>query len=115
MKKILKILKALGDTQRLRIIALLSKSELCVCEVQGIIGFTPATISQHLSLLAEAGLLKSRKFQKWVYYSIDWENLERPVKRILLETLKEIVKDKLIAEDLKKLQSLKKINTCTTN
>ncbi|MGB9912873.1 MAG: ArsR/SmtB family transcription factor [Candidatus Kapaibacteriota bacterium] len=115
MKNLLKIFKSLADPQRLKILSLLAERELCVCELQSIIGFTPATISQHLSLLSNAGLLKSRKFQKWVFYSIDWDALAQPVKIILETTLYELKKDKEIIQSLGKINSLGSTRACAVN
>ncbi|ROL58198.1 ArsR family transcriptional regulator [Bacteroidetes/Chlorobi group bacterium Naka2016] len=115
MEKFLKIFKALGDTQRLRIVSILAETELCVCQIQSVIGFTAATISQHLSILSNAGLLKSRKEQKWVFYSIDWENLSEPIKQFLLYTIEQIKEDKLIQADLAKLKNIENIQFCSPN
>ncbi len=65
------VYKALGDKTRLRIMALLSHGELCVCELVGALSMSQPSISQHLRKLKQAGLLKERKTAQWVYYSLD--------------------------------------------
>ncbi len=62
--------KALADATRLRIVKLLEVREMCVCEVMVALGLTQPTASHHLGLLENAGLVKSRKEGKWVFYSI---------------------------------------------
>lgn len=71
MEKILKQTKALADGNRLRIIAALSNyPELCVCQITELLGLAMATVSRHISVLQNAGLVESRKEGRWVYYRL---------------------------------------------
>lgn len=64
------IIKALSDLNRLRVMWLLSyKDELCVCQITEILGIATPTVSKHMSILHNAGLVNSRKESRWVYYS----------------------------------------------
>ena len=68
------LLKALADETRLSIIGLLAcaKGGLCVCEVEAHVGhLSQPTISHHLKLLRDAGLVTSERRGTWVYYAID--------------------------------------------
>ena len=65
-----KVLKALADAIRLRILSLLSSREMCVCEVMVALDLTQPTASHHLRILENVGLVKDRKEGKWVFYSI---------------------------------------------
>lgn len=65
-----KILKALADGNRLRIVNLLMRGELCVCEIEDILGLSQTNVSRHLNKLSQAGILDSRKEAQWVFYSI---------------------------------------------
>jgi len=65
-----KVLKALADAIRLRILGLLSTREMCVCEVMVALDLTQPTASHHLRILENVGLVKDRKEGKWVFYSI---------------------------------------------
>jgi DNA-binding transcriptional ArsR family regulator len=65
-----KVLKALADSIRLRILGLLSCREMCVCEVMVALDLTQPTASHHLRILENVGLVKDRKEGKWVFYSI---------------------------------------------
>lgn len=72
MKKFLKYTKALADGNRLRIIAALSRyPELCVCQMTELLDLAMATVSRHISVLQNAGLVESRKDGRWVYYRLD--------------------------------------------
>lgn len=67
----LDILKSLSDMNRLRIVAALSRyEELCACQITELLQVTGATASRHLSVLQNAGLLKSRKEGRWIYYRL---------------------------------------------
>lgn len=64
------LFKALGDVTRLRILALLFSGELCVCDIQETLNLPQSTVSRHLSYLRNAGLIKSRRKQKWMHYRL---------------------------------------------
>lgn len=64
------VFKALGNEDRLRILAALRDSECCGCELQVVLNAPQSTVATHLRKLKEAGLVKSRKKGKWSYYRI---------------------------------------------
>ena len=67
-----KIFKALGDRNRLRIVlSLITKSELCACQIHEWLGVSAPTASNHLNILIDTGLVLSRKEGKWVYYFLN--------------------------------------------
>jgi ArsR family transcriptional regulator, arsenate/arsenite/antimonite-responsive transcriptional repressor len=71
----IRILKALADESRLRIINLLYEGELCVCDLEHSLKIPQANVSRHLTVLKNAGLTASRKQAQWVYYRMN-ENRE---------------------------------------
>jgi len=85
-----KIFKALSDNNRLRIMNLLFQSELCVCEIEGILGLSQTNVSRHLIKLHQTGILDSRKEAQWVYYRINQDFIkEHPdLVRYLKKTFK---------------------------
>ncbi len=62
--------KALADPNRVRVLLALRRGELCVCQITELFGFAPSTVSKHLSILHNAGLILSRKSERWVYYRL---------------------------------------------
>jgi len=67
-------LRLLGDDTRLRIFSLLTKAELCVCEIEDILGLSQSLVSNHLAALRRAGLVESRRDEedaRWVFYRAD--------------------------------------------
>lgn len=67
---IMEILKILSDTNRLRILNLLYRHELCVCELEYLLNISQSNLSKHLRLMSEAGLLENRRQNKFAYYKI---------------------------------------------
>jgi ArsR family transcriptional regulator, arsenate/arsenite/antimonite-responsive transcriptional repressor len=65
-----RLFKALGDETRLRIVALLSHGELCVCHLQEALGLSQPAVSRHLGVLRAAGVVADRRGGKWVYYRL---------------------------------------------
>jgi ArsR family transcriptional regulator, arsenate/arsenite/antimonite-responsive transcriptional repressor len=74
-----KAFKALGDPVRLRLLSLITSAdgECCVCDLTGAFDLTGATISHHLKVLREAGLVDCERRGTWVYYRPRPEHLRR--------------------------------------
>jgi len=70
MKEFIKVMKALSDPNRVKIIKILQQRVMCVCEIQAALGFAQPTISKHLKVLEDAGLVNHSKDGLWVNYSI---------------------------------------------
>ena len=70
MKQALRVFGALSDENRVRMLYALRHGELCVCQLIELMGLSPSTVSKHLSILRDAGLLDSRKEGRWVYYRL---------------------------------------------
>ncbi|RME31442.1 MAG: transcriptional regulator, partial [Candidatus Zixiibacteriota bacterium] len=60
----------LGDDSRLKAALALREGELCVCQLIELLGLAPSTVSKHLSILKQAGVIESRKKGRWVYYRL---------------------------------------------
>jgi ArsR family transcriptional regulator len=70
LKEYLKVMKALADGNRTKIIKMLSTKEMCVCEMQAALKMAQPSVSKHLKILEEAGLVESRKDGMWVNYRL---------------------------------------------
>lgn len=66
-----KIIKALADPNRLQIIDLLSCGEKCACNILEYFDFTQPTLSHHMKVLMECGIVNCRKDGLWSYYSLN--------------------------------------------
>ncbi len=68
-------LKLVAEPNRLRMLALLTRGELCVCDIEAAVGLPQNLVSHHLSVLRRAGLVLDRREGKWVYYRIELQTL----------------------------------------
>lgn len=75
-----KIFKALSDQNRLKILHILSDDERCACELLKYFNFTQPTLSHHMKVLIDCGLVYSRKVGTWNHYSLIEENTDELVK-----------------------------------
>ena len=66
-----KMLKAISDPKRLRIVDMLSCGELCACKILEAFHITQPTLSHDMKLLVEAGLVNDRREGKNIYYSLN--------------------------------------------
>lgn len=69
--KVADIFKALGDETRLAIVQMLAGKELCVCDILDAFNMSQPTISHHLKILRQAGIVQDRREGKWIFYSLD--------------------------------------------
>lgn len=65
-----RLLKALSDPTRLRMVALLAHGELCVCHLEAALRLTQSTTSRQLAVLRAAGVVTARRDGSWVYYRL---------------------------------------------
>jgi DNA-binding transcriptional ArsR family regulator len=77
------IIKALGDPTRLKIIYLLEHGELCVCEIMTALDKPQPTVSHHMNILKNVGLLKSRKEGVWIHYRLSKVEIPKNLKELL--------------------------------
>lgn len=84
------VFKALSDSNRLMIIEMLQSGERCACEILGDLNIGQSTLSHHMKILCESGLVDCRRESKWMYYSLSKEGCEA-AKKLLDEitTVKE--------------------------
>lgn len=70
------LLKALSDETRVKIFDMLSKGELCACNILEEFNITQPTLSYHMKILYESGLVSSRKDGVWMKYSVNKDSLK---------------------------------------
>lgn len=84
-----KMLRAMSDPKRLRIVDMLSCGELCGCKILEEFHITQPTLSHDMKVLAEAGIVKQKREGKNIYYSLNTEALS-----VMYQTLGQMFKDK---------------------
>ena len=74
-KNMVAIFKALGDENRIRILKLLHSGEKCACKLLEELNISQSTLSHHMKILCDAGIVTGRKEGKWMHYSICCEGV----------------------------------------
>ncbi len=118
MREFLNIAGALSDPNRLRLLLSLSKNELCVCSLVDFIGLADSTVSKHMSILREAGLVESRKCGRWVYYRLAEESESLLAREAIALARKHLLSDRTIMADAIRVKELHCKNSaaiCVTN
>ncbi|RQD68299.1 ArsR family transcriptional regulator [Campylobacter hepaticus] len=82
------IFKALSDVNRLKIVSLLSEGEKCACVLLDNFQFKQSTLSYHMKFLVESKIIYARSEGKWMYYSLNKDNLN-----VIIDTLKSFNKE----------------------
>jgi len=108
MREFMAVTKALSDPSRVRILLALRRRELCVCQITELFGFAPSTMSKHLSILHQAGLILSRKAERWVYYRLPDKHATIAVREALDWVHKSLAKTDETQTDAKKLKQILK-------
>jgi len=115
MREFMNLTRALADTHRVRALLALRDGELCVCQITELFGLAPSTVSKHLSVLYQAGLVESRKAGRWIYYRLPGKHAPATVRRALEWVTRSVDGDRQVAEDrarLKKIQAMDPVELC---
>ena len=75
MKEFVKIFKALGDENRLKILNIIGSQEVCACKLLEFLDIGQPTLSHHMKILCDSGVVTARKDGKWTHYKINWDIL----------------------------------------
>ncbi len=106
MRELMFILKALADENRVRALKALDGRELCVCQLVELLDLANSTVSKHMAILNQAGLVVSRKEGRWVYYRLPDET-GSPLARIAIQWLLTTMDEVGIAEaDMTRLEEI---------
>ena len=117
MREFLSITKALSDETRVRALLALRGGELCLCHVIRLLDLAPATLSKHMDLLVQAGLVERRKDGRWCHFRLAGRQASPAAQRALKWATEALAGDPVIQRDthaLKKLRrtDLKELSAC---
>jgi len=114
MDAFISALKAISDESRLRILnLLLSRGELCVCDIEAILGATQTKVSRHLAYLRRSGLVSTRRSGLWILYSIP-PSPDGPRKDVLSFLPRILDTNDIARRDLKRLDARMRRGCCAT-
>ena len=85
-KKITELFKAFSDENRIRVLRMLQSGERCACELLEELEVSQPTLSHHMKILCEAGVVEARKDGKWMHYTLSAEGT-----KLALDTLKQLI------------------------
>jgi len=112
MKKFIKVMKALSDPNRVKMVKLLQHRVMCVCEIQAALGLAQSTASKHLKILEDAGLISYDKEGLWVNYSLA-DGTDSPYAANLLGSLKHwLDDDPALAKLVEQLPNIRREDIC---
>jgi ArsR family transcriptional regulator, arsenate/arsenite/antimonite-responsive transcriptional repressor len=106
MRAFMNLTKALADEKRVRALLALRQGELCVCQITELFGLAPSTVSKHLSILFQAGLVESRKEGRWIYYQLPGKNVPVVVREALDWIEKSLTDHPHVVNDRKQLKNI---------
>ena len=106
-----RLFRALSDETRLRIVALLTHGELCVCHIEEALALTQPNASRQLGVLRAAGLVDTRKDGSWVYYRLV-EQDDAAVQRILAEITRSFGAERTLRSDVVRLRKKSGPDSC---
>jgi ArsR family transcriptional regulator len=113
MREFIKVMKALSDPNRVKLLKLLQKRTLCVCEIRAALGIAQPTASKHLKLLEDAGLVGRKKEGLWVNYSLT-DGSRSPYAASLLGNLRHwLADDPGIRELVARSETIRREELCT--
>ena len=99
MRELLAITRALGDATRVRALMTLRGVELCLCQLIDVLGLAPSTVSRHMTVLYEAGLVERRKEGRWHYYRLAGEGASPTACRALQWAQDALADEPLVQRD----------------
>lgn len=105
MERVAAIAQALSDPGRIRLLAGLRDGERCVCQLIDVIGLAPSTVSKHLSILHDVGLVLRRKKGRWAYYRLAGRDAPPAVRRAIRWVCDSVADDPAIADDARRFEA----------
>ena len=106
MREFLNITKALSDESRVRALMALVGRELCVCQLIELLGLAPSTVSKHMAVLHQAGLVESRKEGRWIHYRLPGRDAPRSVRGVIRWLQDALADDPRTAQDARKVKAV---------
>jgi len=106
MPRFMNIAKALSEQNRVRILMFLRDDELCLCQIIEMLSLTPSTVSKHMAILRDAGLVESRKEGRWHFYRLAGKAPSRTVRSACRWMEESLANDKTIQEDARRLKAV---------
>ena len=112
MRELVKVFKSLADKNRLRILKMLQYKKMCVCELSAALGIARPSVSRHLSLMKDAGLVQDERNGQWIDYSLCRDAINKYASAIQSHLNEWINDDPVINNDVQKIKTLDREELC---
>lgn len=106
-----RLLRALGDDTRLRIVALLSHGELCVCHIEAALDISQPNASRQMGILRTAGIVEPRREGNWIYHRLVRQPDEAR-RRVMATLIKTFAAQSTLKKDVERLLRMKGPTSC---
>jgi len=102
VRELIAIARALSDPTRIRVMAALRNGELCVCELVDALDISQSSLSSHLQICREVGVVTTRKESRWIYYSLSARYA--PLIETIFSELQTLGRDEQLRRDARRLK-----------
>jgi DNA-binding transcriptional ArsR family regulator len=106
MREVLDIVKAMAEGNRLRVLIALAGGELCVCQIVELLQLAPSTVSKHMSILRQAGLVEGRKDGRWMYYRLPGPEASQAIREAVAWARRSLAESPQTARDKRRLEAI---------
>ncbi|MEW5702257.1 MAG: metalloregulator ArsR/SmtB family transcription factor [Candidatus Zixiibacteriota bacterium] len=106
MRNLAAIARALADETRIRALLALQGRELCLCQLIELLGLATSTVSKHMAVLQQTGLVHRRKVGRWAYFRLPGDEAPQVVQMALVWVRENAAKDSTVREDTRRLREI---------
>ena len=106
LRAVVQVSKALADENRVRLLLALRRGERCACQLTELLGLAPSTVSKHLALLGQAGLVRSRREGRWMYFRLPAPDAPVAVREAMRWVLQSAAADPRGREDRRRMREI---------
>jgi len=110
MIQTISIFNALADENRLRMLLALRDGELCVCQLADFSGLAQSTVSKHMTILKQAGLVEARKSGRWVHYRLGGSDASVMAREAIAWVLKSLASDPRVIADRIQVERIRRVH-----
>jgi len=114
MRDLVNVFKALADSMRLRILKMLEKKRMCVCELTAVLKIKQSSVSHHLKILKDAGLVNDVRDGLWIDYELAREKYNDYAPGLLKELNGWLKDDAKIVKDIKMAKKVDRKDICNS-
>jgi ArsR family transcriptional regulator, arsenate/arsenite/antimonite-responsive transcriptional repressor len=112
MRELMLVLKAVADKNRMRILKMLERKSMCVCELAAVLEIKQPSVSKNLSILKNAGLVQDARNGQWIEYSPCRARVNQYAPVLQSAVKKWLNDDPVVASDCEKAKILNRVDVC---